>query len=56
MQTVAKQEPQSQSTAEPALIPEGVKKAMQQSAETVVNNTDMSGSLSRLLDANSDCI
>lgn len=56
MQTVVKQEAQPKTTSEPALVPDGVKKVMQKASEKTPTENTMSGDLSRLLDASSDCV
>lgn len=56
MQTAVKQQTQTKSSDEPSLIPIGVKKVMQQASEKSTTEKQMSGDLSRLLDANSDCV
>lgn len=55
MQTVVKQ-PQPKVIVEPALVPDGVKKLIQQTPDTESGDKTMSGNLSRLLDASSDCV
>lgn len=57
MQTVVKQEAKLKKIIEPELVPESVKKVMQKaSSETTAIDKTMSGNLSRLLDASSDCV
>jgi len=56
MQTVVKQKAQPKSNTEPALVPDSVKKVMQKASETTEADKSMSGNLSRLLDASSDCV
>ncbi len=55
MQTTVKQS-QPNVIAEPALVPDGVKKVIKQVPETTPVNSAMSGNLSRLLAASGDCV
>jgi len=55
MQTAVKQS-QPKTIAESGILPKSVKKAIQQVPTKKPTDPAMSGDLSRLLDANSDCV